>query len=403
MNRIALRLKYGALLYNKKRLFLSVLGIVIGVAALVVMVAVGEGAKRKVLKEFETFSPDTIAVVAGKTRLRGGRPIQISIATTLKLADARALERLWGVKRVAPVYEGSALLEYGDNTVQAAVVGSVPKLFLIRRYTLEEGRVFTEREAWHNAKVVVLGYAVKRDLFGDEDALGKPIRVRKIPFEVIGVMEKMGTDAAGRDLDRQVIIPITSVMNRLFNVDYLTSVLVQVEDESLLDQVSGAIDRMLRKRHLITGEKEPDYSIVKAEEILKNKKRSSMIFSAFVVSVSAISLLVGSFGVMAVMILSVKERRREIGIRKAIGADNWSILKQFLKEAVVITMFGGLVGVLLGALFSVFVAWAFKYPLVLPVKSAFVAFSVTLFFGVASGIYPAKKAAAVDPVTTLRD
>ncbi len=397
------RLLYGAVFHKKVRLFLSVLGIIIGVASLVVMVSVGEGAKKKVLREFETFGSDTIVVMAGKAVVRGGRAIQMELATTLKLEDARPLKRLYGVKRVAPVYDNTVVVEYGRNAASTVAVGTTPAFSKIRRYRLWEGRFFTREEAWKNAKKVVIGWKVKEELFPREDPLGKTIRIRKLPFKVVGVMEKMGTDASGKDQDDQVIVPITSAMNRLFNVDYIKSIFVQVESEGLIDAVARMIDDVMKKRHLILNGKERDYSIVKAEEILKYKKKSAVMFSGLIASISVISLLVGSFGVMAAMMLAVKERKREIGIRKAFGATRGRILFHFLVESLFITLVGGVLGIALGILISLLAIILAHYPFVLPVKPAVIAIVVTVVFGVFSGLYPAKKAADVDPIASIRD
>ncbi len=403
MKGMNLRLKFGAIFYKKKRLFLSVLGIVIGVAAVVVMISVGEGAKEKVMREFETFSPDTLTVVAGKTRIRGGRAITVRRYTTLKMEDAEAVKKILGVVRVAPVYEGSVTVEYERETITCTLVGSTPEIFKIRRFSLLEGRIFTQREAYRNGKVAVIGYRVWKELFKDEDPIGKRIRIRKLPFVVVGLMKKMGTDASGRDLDSQVIIPISSATNRVFNVDYISAIFVQTAGEAFLNDVSTNIERILMERHEIRNPQDKDFSIVRAEEILKGKAQSAMIFSVFIVSIAAISLLVGAFGVMAVMILSVKERRKEIGLRKALGATKKDIVLQFLGESMAITMFGGFLGVVAGFLLSLLVCALAKYPFVNPAKPSAVAFAVTFFFGVVSGVYPALKASQIDPIATLRD
>ncbi len=403
MKKVKFKLLFGAIFSKKIRLFLSILGIIIGVAALVVMVSVGEGAKLKVLKEFKTFGSDTVVVMAGKARIRAGRPVQLQVSTTLKLEDAEAAKRLFGVIRVAPVYDGTTVVEYETESAFTSVVGTTPQFLKIRRFELSEGRVFTEKEAFHNAKVVIIGQKVKENLFGDENPLGKRIRISKIPFKVIGVLEKIGVDASGKDQDDQVIIPISSCMNRLFNVDYIKSIFVQVSDEKLLEEVVKALDTLLKKKHNIRKNKAKDYTILKAEEILKYKKRTASIFSALIASISIISLLVGAFGVMAVMILSVKERNKEIGLRKALGATKRDILLQFMLEALFITSFGGTFGMLIGYLFVLIFTVFTKYPLVLPIKSAFIAFVITVIFGVFSGIYPAKKAADIDPIYSLRD
>ena len=401
-NGLRLKLLFGAIFFKKLRLFLSILGIIIGVAALVVMVSVGKGAKIKVLKEFRTFGSDTVVVMAGKARIRAGRPVQLEISTTLKMEDAKALKRVFGVVRVAPVFDGTTVVEYETESAFTSVVGTTPDFFRIRRFSLSEGRIFTKKEAFHNAKVAVIGQKVKENLFGNEDPLGKRIRISKIPFEVIGVLDKIGVDASGKDQDDQVIIPITSATNRLFNVDYIKSIFVQVADEGLLDSVVKALDKILSQRHLIKG-REKDYTILKAEEILKYKKKTASIFSMLIASISVISLLVGAFGVMAVMILSVKERTKEIGLRKALGATKKAVVIQFMLEAIFITFFGGLLGLFSGYILVIVFSIIFSYPLVLPVKSAFVAFVITVLFGIFSGVYPAKKAADIDPIYSLRD
>ena len=403
MRGLKFRLSYGALFHKKRRLLLSVLGIVIGMASIVVMIAVGEGSKAKVMREFETFSPDTITVISGRVRIRGGRPITTERYKTLKLRDAKALEKVFGVVRVAPVFEGAVTVEYGRESMTATVVGSTPSIFSIRRYRLRRGRVFSSREAWHNGKVAVIGYKVWKELFNFSDPIGQRIRIRKLPFLVVGLMEKMGTDASGRDLDSQVIVPVTSAMNRLFNADYLTSIYVQTMGERYLDVVSRNIDRILHRLHGISKAKPKDYSILKAEEILKNKRRSAMIFSAFIVSIAFISILVGSFGVMAVMILSVKERRREIGIRKAFGATNRSIALQFLRESIFVSSVGGILGLASGVVISIVVSMFAGYPLKLPLVSSAAALLLTIFIGGLSGLYPALRAAKVNPIETLRD
>ena len=395
------KLLYGAVFAKKKRLFLSVLGIVIGVASFVVMVSVGNGTKRKVLKEFRTFGSDTVVVVAGKATVRGGRPVQLEITTTLKLPDAKVLKRLFGVKTVAPVYDNSVIAEYRKNTTDTQLVGTTPEFFKIRRFSLVYGRFFTGEESLSNAKVAVIGWKIKRELFPTENPIGKTIKIRKLPFKIIGVLEKIGTDASGRDQDDQIIVPISSAMNRLFNVDYIKSIFVQVESETLLDIVCKEIDEVLRKRHMIFGNRERDYSILKAEEILKYKRRSTMIFSALIASISIISLIVGSFGVMAVMMLSVKERTKEIGIRKAIGATKKDILLNFLLESSIITSFGGFFGIVLGSVFSFIIARIAHYPFIFSVKLSLIAFFISVIFGVFAGVYPAKKASDVDPAEIL--
>ena len=402
MKGYAFRLRYGALFYKKRRLFLSILGVVIGVAAIVVMVSVSEGSKAKLMREFETFSPDTLTVVAGRVRLRGGRPITTEKYTTLKLEDAWSLEGIFGVVRVAPVYEGSVVAEYGENSMRVTVVGSTPQIFAIRRYKMAYGRIFTHAEAMKNGKVAVIGYKVCQELFGCRDPVGKRIRIRKLPFLVVGVMEKMGTDASGRDLDSQIIIPISSATNRVFNVDHISSIFVQVASELFLQDVSDNVARILRKRHGIRRGFPDDFSVLKAEEILKNKERSAMIFSIFTISIAFISIIVGSFGVMAVMILSVRERTVEVGLRKALGATEFDIVKQFLEESAVITLFGGIAGSVLGIMMSFVASKLFKYPFVLSPIYLLLSLLIVVALGIVAGIYPARKASKVDPVVSLR-
>ncbi|MCS7149966.1 MAG: ABC transporter permease [Caldimicrobium sp.] len=401
MNILILKLLLGGIFHKKLRLILSILGIIIGVSALFVMNTFGEAAKIKTLQEIETFGPEILIVVSGQARVRAGRALQAEQTTTLKLEDAQALRKLSAIRFISPLYTGSAIIRYHGRNLSTVVQGVNEDYLKIRKFSLYSGRNLLKEEIMGFKKVVILGHKVKRELFGDEVADGKVIHVNKLPFTVVGVLSPVGVDASNQDQDDQILIPISTAMSALFNVDYLSAIYLSVASPTLVPLVEKQVDEILLRRHKISP-KDRDFNLIKAEDILKFKTEASTLFSSLVQSISILCLLVGSLGVTAIMLLSVNERRKEIGLRLALGAEKKMILKQFLIESVCISFLGGLIGFLLGFLAILIFLPLLKYPLVLPLKTILVSTGLTVLFGLLSGIYPAYKASKIDPAILLK-
>ncbi len=392
----------GALGAQRRRSLLATIGVVIGVCALVLMIAVGEGAKRKVLKEFESMGKHLLVVSAGKVTIRGGRVIQHETATTLTIDDARAVkDRVVGVKAAAPIYDALALVKRGGTVIRTRITGTVPAFTQVRNFYPLHGRFFTEEEMRGRVRVAVLGYSVAESLFGAADPVGHGILIRRIPFKVVGVMEPKGVDASGEDQDDQIIIPITTATLRVFHVTYVKNILVQASSEGAMSEVAEGIRHLLHGRHRL-GKRSDDFSINAMEEVLKEKTKAASIFAVLVAAVAAVSLMVGAIGVLAVMLLSVRERIQEIGIRRAAGATRGAILLQFLLESLVLCLAGGVLGLALGMALSVSVSLLAKWELVLPVKGAIIGVLVSVITGVLSGLYPAYKASLIHPIQALK-
>lgn len=398
---IILKLYFGGIFYKKLRLFLSVLGIIIGVSTLLVMNTFGESAKVKTMREIETFGPEIIMVISGQARVRAGRAIQAEQTTALKLEDAQALRKISGIQLISPIYVGSSIVRYLGKNISTVVQGVNEEYIKLRKFSLIEGRNFLKDEVTGFKKVAILGYKVKRELFGDEKAEGQRILINKLPFIVIGVLEPIGVDASNQDQDDQVLIPITTAMSALFNVDYISGIFISVSYPELVPLIEKQVDEVLLKRHRVSP-KEKGFNIIKAEDILKFRTEASSLFSSLVQSISILCLMVGSLGVTAIMLLSVNERRMEIGLRLACGASRRAILKQFLIESMVISLWGGFIGLFIGLLGILVFLPLLKYPLVFPWKPIIVSTGLTIFFGLLSGIYPAYKASRIDPALLLK-
>ena len=392
----------GALTSQKRRSLLATTGVVIGVCALMVMISVGQGAKMKVLKEFESMGKNLILVSAGKVSIRGGRLIQRETATTLTQEDAWAIEsKVPDVAAVAPIYDNFAIVERGRVVLRTRITGTTPPYTGIRNFHPVLGRFFNWEEVRGRVRVAVLGASVARRLFGALDPVGREIRIRRVPFKVIGVMESKGVDASGEDQDDQILIPITTAVIRVFHVTYVNTILVQARTEAAIPRVSRDIRRLLRARHRL-GKRPDDFSINAMEDVMREKAKAASIFAVLVAAVAAVSLVVGAIGVLAVMLLSVRERVQEIGIRRAVGATRRAILFQFLVESMVLALAGGGIGVFLGTLFSLLIALLAKWQLILPFKGATVGVVVSVITGVLSGLYPAFKASRIHPIQALR-
>lgn len=392
----------GAIMAQRRRSLLATTGVVIGICALIVMIAVGEGAKRKVLKEFESMGRNLIVVSAGGVSIRGGRMIQHETATTLTTEDAQAIgERVKGVASLAPIYDAFAVVEWGRVAARTRITGTTPCYPWVRNFRPVQGRFFNWGEVRGRIRVALLGQAVAQRLFGDRGPIGEIIRIRRVPFVVVGVMEPKGVDASGEDQDDQVIIPITAATIRVFHVTYINSILVQALSEDYIGRVSQGIRGLLRGRHRLRG-KSDDFTVNPMEEILREKERAASIFAVLVASVAAVSLVVGAIGILAVMLLSVRERVQEIGVRRAVGATKRDVLLQFLVESLTLCTVGGIAGIALGVIISLGISLLGRWELILPIKGALAGVFVSLITGILSGSYPAYRASRVHPIDALR-
>ncbi len=393
---------YQALMSQRKRALLATLGVVVGVASLVLMIAVGEGAKRKVLKEFESMGRNLILISAGKVSIRGGRMIQHEFATTLKMRDSKAIgERIPGVVRVAPIYDRSEIVKAPKATTRTKIVGTTPDYTFIKNFYPTEGRFFRNEEVTGRLRVAVLGWKVAQNLFGNRNPVGEEIRIRRVPFKVIGVMESKGVDASGEDQDNQILIPITTATSRLFHVTYINSMVLEAESEEAIPQVIARCKHLLHDLHSL-GKRSDDFTVTSMEEIMKEKEKTARIFAILVAAVASVSLLVGIIGVLAVMLLSVGERTKEIGIRRAVGARRIDITLQFLTETVVLSFIGGAMGVAIGIILSLAATLLGRWELVISLRATFVGIAASVAAGMAAGIYPAYRASKVNPIEALR-
>jgi putative ABC transport system permease protein len=388
---------------HKMRTALAVIGIVIGVSAVVLMVAIGRGAQEAVLKKIQGLGTNLIIVTAGKVRVIAGRPRQTGNITSLTVRDAEALAvESSAIGGAAPFQGKKYLVKYGEASTNTVVSGTTPDFSGIRNFRPAMGRFFTDDEVKASMRVAVIGRTIVRNLFEDRAVIGEMIRINNVPFEVIGVLEEKGVNAIGQDDDDQILVPITTVMRRLMNVIYVNNVYVAARDVSLMDKAVADIASVLRERHHVKQGKEDDFSIQNQMDILRAEQETSETFTMLLGGIAAISLLVGGVGILAIMLISIKERTKEIGLRRALGARQKDILLQFLMEALVLSLAGGIIGAALGVLGSLIVGWTSELPTSVSIPSVFIAFFFSAALGLFFGIYPARKAAELDPIYALR-
>jgi putative ABC transport system permease protein len=388
---------------HKMRTALAVIGIVIGVSAVVLMVAIGRGAQEAVLKKIQGLGTNLIIVTAGKVRIIAGRPRQTGNTTSLTVRDAEALAaESTAIAGAAPFQGKKYLVKYGEASTNTIVSGTTPEFTDIRNFRPAIGRFFNEDEVKGAMRVAIVGKTVIHNLFEDRAVLGETIRINNVPFEVIGVLEEKGVNAIGQDDDDQIIIPITTVMHRLMNVIYVNNVYIAARNEMLMDKAVADIASILRDRHHLKPGKDDDFSIQNQMDIVRAEQETSETFTMLLGGIAAISLLVGGVGILAIMLISIKERVKEIGLRRAVGARRKDILLQFLIEALVLSVAGGIIGVALGVAGSLIVGWTSDLPTSVSLLSVAVAFIFSAAIGLFFGIYPARKAAEYDPIHALR-
>jgi putative ABC transport system permease protein len=397
--RIALK----AVTANKLRALLAILGIVVGVAAVIVMLAVGEGAKREVLGKIQGLGTNILIVSAGQMKNIAGRPQSVGNVTTLDLRDVRAiLEECPAVARVAPIQNRKLAVKYATGTTNTSVVGTSADFPTVREFRTIVGRFFDADEVQGAQRVAVVGQTVLTNLGVGRTLMGETLRINNVPFEVIGILESKGVNYAGIDEDDQILIPIGTGLRRLFNLTFLSSLYIQAKDERAMGTAASQVTELLHERHRIKAGHPEDFTLQTQAEILEAAQETSQTFSLLLGSIAGISLFVGGIGILAMMVISVRERTREIGVRRAVGARRRDILLQFILEATTLSLVGGLVGSLGGIAGGVFVARATGWPTAISPVAILMAFGVSAAIGIFFGAYPARRAARLDPIVALR-
>ncbi len=393
--RVALR----ALRRNSMRSVLTALGIIIGVGAVITMVSIGNGAKAQIEAQVAALGTNIITVFPGSFS-RGGMHGGFGSAITLTPEDAAAIaSEIEGIDGVSPeVRDRTQVLANGLNW-STQVMGESPDYPYIRNWPIVQGGMFGEQEVKSLAKVAVIGRTVADQLFPDEDPIGQTLRIRNLPFRVIGVLGSKGFDMRGSDQDDVVLIPYTSHMRRVSRRTNLSQILIQARDGDRLDRVKQDVEDLLTQRRR---GREPDFTVRTQEEIAAARTEASQTMTLLLAAIAGVSLVVGGIGIMNIMLVSVTERTREIGIRLAIGAHGRDVLTQFLIEAILLSSLGGIMGVMLGIGASQFLSYYNDWPVLVSTTSVVVAVSFSALVGIFFGFYPARKAAQLDPIDALR-
>lgn len=391
---------WASLIANKMRSILTMLGIIIGVAAVIALVSIGNGVKQDIQNSISSLGSNLLMVMPGAPRTPGVRPSQGSMKS-LKVSDYQAISKLDGVKAASPYTANSYVTIYQSKNWTTTVSGVSSNFQDVNNWTMVEGRFISSKNVENRERVAVVGQTVVKNLFAGEDPVGKEIRVKNIPFRVIGVLNSKGNGTMGNDQDDVIFIPYTTAMERVEGVDYLRMVYVVASDDNGIDRLQSDIENLLRVRHSIKDTNLDDFNIQNMKSIMETMEQTTGTLTLFLGAVAAISLVVGGIGIMNIMLVSVTERTREIGIRKALGATYFVIVTQFLIEAVVISLMGGLIGIALGIGASKLIGLASGMSTVISVPTIVLSFAFSMAIGLVFGIYPARKAAKLNPIDAL--
>ena len=389
---------------NRLRTALTMLGMIIGVGAVVLMLAVGEGARSTVNQAIRAMGSQLLMVAPGASSASGLR-FGAGTASTLTVTDAEAMNRLPSLSAAAPAFPSGAQLAYGSRNWNASVFGVTPEYLTVRSWNLESGQAFTAGDVRRGARVALLGQVVARNLFGEEDPLGKTLRIKNLPFLVAGILERKGQSLDGRDQDDVVMVPITTAQTKLFGNAFpgtVRFIIAQARSAEHMDDAEADITQLLRDRHRLSEGEDNDFTIRNLTAIAETAALSARAMAVMLGAIASVSLLVGGIGIMNIMLVSVTERTREIGIRMAVGARRRDILLQFLLEALLLCVLGGLAGALLGVGGSWLVSDLAGMTVVVTGAAIALSFLFAAGIGVFFGFYPARKAALLKPVEALR-
>lgn len=396
------------LMRNKVRSFLTMLGIIIGVTAVIVVMSVGAGAQSLILNEIKSIGSNLVIITPGKSDEKGP-PLSVYgiTITSLKTDDLDAIKKdNPHILAATGIVTGADTVNWGDEKVDTTFIGASSEITKILTLQITNGRFFTDEESEGSVRVAVLGHQVAKDLFGDQDPVGKDIKIKKTPFNIIGVLTPKGKSSMG-NTDDSIIVPLNTAQKLLLGINYNKAAWLNIDDSKNIDDAMERAKYILRDRHDIDKPADDDFTVQSMAQSLEAVTKITDAIRLFLAAVAAIALLVGGIGIMNIMLAAVQERTREIGLRKAVGAKNKDIVNQFLIESVVITAIGGVIGIILGIFLSfvtakVVQALGYNWDFVISISSIFLGVIVSVGVGLAFGISPARKASALDPIEALR-
>jgi putative ABC transport system permease protein len=398
----SVKIAFSALKRNKFRAFLTMLGIIIGVASVIVMLAIGQGSKKSIQDQMSGMGTNLIFAMPGAEQ-KGGVRIGNSDAKNLKLTDIEAIEKNCpAISDVSPEVRSSGQAVVGNQNWPTTIYGVNTKYFNIRKYTIGSGRGFTETEIQTYAKVCLVGQTIVENLFGKTDPIGQTIRYKNIPLLIVGVLGEKGENGMGQDQDDLIMAPYTTVQKRILAITHIQSIAASAATEELNDAAIAQLSESLRSSHKLKAGEEDDFQVRSQSEMVQMFSSISDIMTALLGAISGISLLVGGIGIMNIMYVSVTERTREIGLRLSVGGRGNDILMQFLIESILLSVFGGVIGITLGIVATSITASIMSWPVVISTFSVVMAFLVCSAIGIFFGWYPARKAAGLNPIDALR-
>ncbi|MDA8019969.1 MAG: ABC transporter permease [Thermoanaerobaculia bacterium] len=400
-----LRTSLQELFAHRLRASLALLGNGLGIASVLVLIGIGEGARQEVVRGIESFGADLLVVKAGKVQPVRGRVLQPqSQVSTLTVDDAEAITaECPEVSDAVPVHDQPAQIKFGQIATPTTVVGTLPPYFQVRRFTLVRGRTFSAAEERASRRVAVLGATVSETLFGGQDPLGEIIRVGRVPFEVIGVLQEKGVSPDGADEDDQIVVPLRAALRRVFQENYVEFIYAKAHSSDRVEPAEAQVRQLLRRRHRLDRRGRPDdFEIQNLLGVMETRVRASESFTLMVGGVASLSLLVGGFGILSVMLLSTRERCSEIGLRMAVGARRRDILGQFLGEALVLGVTGGVLGVGVGLASAAVVGRLTRWSTAISHELIVAAVAFSMAVGLVFGVIPALRAAGLDPIEALR-
>lgn len=390
------------LVANKMRAALTMLGVIIGVGAVIAMLAIAQGARQQTMQRIQQMGTNVLIVMAGQSR-RGAVMGGFGSVQTLTLEDAEAIpSKCPSVTKSVPEVRQNLQVKYLSQNTNTTVFGTTPDYLPVRDYSVQDGKFFTEQDVAGNRKVAAIGPTTAQNLFGTASPVGKSIRIKGTRFKVVGLMKSKGASGSFSDPDDQIFIPITTAMRRVFGVQNIRGISVQAKTMELMDQASTEVGAAIRKRHRTADGQDDDFIIRNQAEFMEMADETSRVFTMLLAGIASVSLLVGGIGIMNIMLVSVTERTREIGIRKALGARRRDIMLQFLIESLVLSLLGGALGILFGVLGSMIVGRLTEWSVSVSLQSVILSFSFAALVGVFFGLYPARQASRLDPIEALR-